>query len=155
MVICGQLIDCLGLHLSVCCHVIIMQSFGPIRARLTFCSYPHVSMSSSSMLITVTRRCQCLQIWIQKFAILKQVNRSTAGNPSPSITMVWTLRLFNLFFLNDWIYHSAYTFDQVILVNSAKRVDFYPQIIPQNIRKQTHSPPQTATAPQVSFDFQQ
>ena len=51
--------------------MIIMWLFGPIRAQLTFCSYPHVSMSSSSTLITATRRCWCLQIWLREFMILK------------------------------------------------------------------------------------
>ena len=68
MVICGQSID----WLSVCHHMTIMWLFGPIRAWLTFCGNPHVSVSSSSMLITVNGRCWCLQIWIQEFAILKQ-----------------------------------------------------------------------------------
>ena len=53
-------------------HVIIIGLFGPVTARLTFCGYPHMSMSSSSMLIAVTGRCWCLQIRIRRFAILKQ-----------------------------------------------------------------------------------
>ena len=58
--------------LSHDCHVIIVLLFGPIRAQLTFCGYPHVSTSSSSMSIAATRICRYLQIWIQELAILKQ-----------------------------------------------------------------------------------
>ena len=45
---------------------------GPITDRLTFCGYPQVSMSSSSMLIAATGRCRWLLIWIREFATLKQ-----------------------------------------------------------------------------------
>ena len=44
--ICGPLKDRLSLRLDVCCNVIIVSLFGPVRDRLTFCGYPHVSMSS-------------------------------------------------------------------------------------------------------------
>ena len=53
-------------------HVITMWLFGPIRARLTFCAYPHVSLSRSSMLNAATGRRRCSQIWIRDFAILKE-----------------------------------------------------------------------------------
>ena len=74
MMIGGQLIDCLSLCLSVCCHMFIMWLFGPVRAQLMLCGYPHVSvlLLSSSMLITATGRWQCVQIWIWESAILKQ-----------------------------------------------------------------------------------
>ena len=49
-------------------HVIILWLFGPIRARLKFCGYPPMSMSSSPMLISATRRCRCVQIWPREFA---------------------------------------------------------------------------------------
>ena len=52
-------------------RLVIVWLFGPIRARLTFCGYPHVSMPSSSMLIAATGRCRCLQIWLE-FRTLKQ-----------------------------------------------------------------------------------
>ena len=68
----GQLIDCLSLHLSVCCHIISVWLFEQIRAQLMFCGYHHRSVSSSSMLIAVTARCWCFQIWILEFMILKQ-----------------------------------------------------------------------------------
>ena len=61
-------IKCLpGSLLSWDGHVIVMWLFGPIRARLTFCGYRHVSMSSLFMLIAATGRCRCLQIWIREF----------------------------------------------------------------------------------------
>ena len=53
-------------------HVITMWLFGPIRARLTFCAYPHVSLSRSSMLNAATGRRRCSQIWIRDFATLKE-----------------------------------------------------------------------------------
>ena len=60
-------------HLLSCGHhvIIIVWLFGPIRGWLTLLGYPHVSMASSSMLIAATRRCQCLQISMQEFTILK------------------------------------------------------------------------------------
>ena len=70
--LCRQLIDCLRLRHGVCCHVIIMWLSGLIRARFAFCIYPHVSMSSSSILIAATGRCRCLKIWTREFAVLKQ-----------------------------------------------------------------------------------
>ena len=70
-------------HLLSCDHhVIIMWLFGPIRTRLTFCGHPHVSMSSSSMLITATK-CRCLQIWIQECAMLKQSQLQHSWQSSP------------------------------------------------------------------------
>ena len=53
-------------------HVIVMWLFWPIRARLTFFGYPHVSMSSTSMFIAATGRCRYLQIWILELAIPRQ-----------------------------------------------------------------------------------
>ena len=54
------------------CYMIIMTLSGSIRAQLMVCGYPHVSISSSSMLTAATGICQCLQIWIREFTILKQ-----------------------------------------------------------------------------------
>ena len=53
-------------------HMTIIRLFGSIRAQLMFCSYPHVSVPSLSMLITANGVYWCLHIWIQEFAILKQ-----------------------------------------------------------------------------------
>ena len=50
VLICRQLINCLGLRHGVCCHVIATWLFGPIGVRLTFCGHHHVSMSSLSII---------------------------------------------------------------------------------------------------------
>ena len=67
-------------------HVIIMWLFGLIKARLTLCNYPQVSLSSSSMLIAATGRCLWLLIWIREFATLKQpIAAQLAILPPPNL----------------------------------------------------------------------
>ena len=51
-------------------------------------SYPHVSMSSLSMLIAATGRCQCPQIWTWEFVMLKQPITAQLAIVSRSISMV-------------------------------------------------------------------
>ena len=65
-------------------NIFIMWSNGPIRARLTFRAYPHVSTSNYSMLIAATGRCWCLHGTSQ---YLNWVNCSTVGDRSTFIPM--------------------------------------------------------------------